>query len=138
MTKTFFKWYQRYKQVIAYLFWGGLTTLVDLVCFGLLFKFNYEIRYALAWFISTLFAYVTNRKWVFHSTKTGFKAYLKEMTEFFAGRIGSLIIGDLILWFGISQLKFNTNLEQNIVNLISQIFIVVINYFWSKLAVFKP
>ena len=133
--------YQKYKQIIAYLFWGVLTTLVDLITFGILVKWapqiNPEVKYGIAWFVSTIFAYFTNRKWVFHSTHHGWLANAKEITSFMIGRAGSLLGGDLILWFGVSLLGFNSSIGQNVTNLISQVFVVIVNYFWSKLAVFK-
>jgi len=69
--------YYQYKDVLAYLIFGGLTTVVNLVVFYLTATrggWNYQLGNAMAWFLSVLFAYLTNRVWVFHSHFTTFRA----------------------------------------------------------------
>ena len=67
----------KYKEVIAYLFFGGLTTVVNIVAYFVctsIFALNYLVANAIAWVASVAFAYVTNRTWVFESKVKGFSA----------------------------------------------------------------
>lgn len=60
----------RYYSVLSYLFFGGLTTLINIVVFTVLNSttgWNYQISNVIAWFLSVLFAYITNKRWVFNS-----------------------------------------------------------------------
>lgn len=66
----------KYKELILYVFFGGLTTLVNLGTFALLAEMlhmNYIPATVISWIISVLFAYITNRIWVFESKVTGVK-----------------------------------------------------------------
>ena len=80
--------------------------------------------------VPVTFAYFTNRKYVFESTN---KNKLKEATSFVSSRITTLLLDMLIMWLGVTILKFN----DKIVKLISQVLVVVGNYVLSKLFVFK-
>lgn len=134
------KYYTKYEEVIKYLFFGVLTTLVNFITYYLLvFIFKTEegalgITFNVtATVISILFAYVTNRKFVFNSKATGKKAIMKEMFSFFSCRIVSLVIDAIIYLVGCTILKF----PSFIVKMISQVVIIVLNYVFSKLIVFK-
>ncbi|KRM68329.1 hypothetical protein FD06_GL001351 [Apilactobacillus ozensis DSM 23829 = JCM 17196] len=127
---------QSNKQIISYLFWGVLTTVINIIVFVFLQKctsWDYFINNGIAWIVSVLFAYVTNRKWVFNSKSNSLKEYLKEFISFSVGRFASLLIEDFILWLFINALGINSNIAK----IIGQIAVIVFNYFWSKLAVFK-
>ncbi len=78
--------YYKYEEVISYLFWGIMTTAVNVLIFSGLHIFtnmNYMINNFIAWVISVLFAYITNKAYVFHSPSKSFLSDLKEMTSFF-------------------------------------------------------
>ena len=71
--------FQKYWDVIAYLFFGVCTTLVNIIVYWLMaypLKFPTIFSTVVAWVVSVLFAYVTNRKWVFHSSANGAKEIL--------------------------------------------------------------
>jgi putative flippase GtrA len=134
------KYYTQYQEVVKYLFFGVLTTLVNFITYYLLvFIFKTEegalgITFNVtATIISILFAYVTNRKFVFNSKATGKKAVIKEMFSFFSCRIVSLIVDALIYLVGCTILKF----PSFIIKMISQVVIIILNYVFSKLIVFK-
>ncbi|WP_252898432.1 GtrA family protein [Apilactobacillus ozensis] len=96
---------QSNKQIISYLFWGVLTTVINIIVFVFLQKctsWDYFINNGIAWIVSVLFAYVTNRKWVFNSKSNSLKEYLKEFISFSVGRFASLLIEDFILWLFIN------------------------------------
>ncbi|MCL0329713.1 GtrA family protein [Apilactobacillus xinyiensis] len=127
---------QNNKQVISYLFWGVMTTLINIVVFMLLQKltsWNYNINNSIAWIASVIFAYVTNRKWVFHSKSSSINEYLKEFISFSFGRFASFIMEEIILWVFITALGLNAGIAK----VVGQVVVIVFNYFWSKLAVFK-
>ena len=97
------KLYDKYQEVIAYLFWGVMTTAVNVLIFAGLHIFmnmNYMINNFIAWFISVLFAYITNKAYVFHSPSKSFISDLKEMSSFFGGRIATLVVEWILLWIG--------------------------------------
>lgn len=128
------KLFKKYQSVIAYLFFGGLTTLINIGVFTLLEPvMNYQIANVIAWFLSVLFAYITNKIWVFSSKTHGVAALLKEMGSFFFFRGLSLIMDIVIMWIGISVLHANPLLTK----IIDNVVVVVANYFFSKLWIFK-
>lgn len=130
------KLWLRYKDIFAYLFFGGLTTAINFIVFGI---FNYYMptlywfSNVIAWLLSVLFAYVTNKTWVFNSTTNTKKKLLREILSFFGFRLLSLGIDEFIMIIGISWLGVNAL----IVKLIDQFIIVLLNWFFSKLFIFN-
>ncbi len=128
--------YHQYQEIISYLFWGVVTTVVNIGIFALLHwttSWNYMVNNTIAWFISVLVAYFSNKAYVFHSQSKSVGAYLKEMASFFGGRILVLVIEQGILYVGITLLSGN----QIVVKIIDNVIVVILNYFWSKWAVFQ-
>ena len=128
--------YNQYQEVIAYLFWGVLTTAVNILIFSGLHLFtgmNYMINNFIAWVVSVLFAYLTNKAFVFHSPSKSLVSDLKEMTSFFGGRVATLVIEWILLWIGISLMHQN----QILVKIFENVVVIILNYFWSNWAVFK-
>ncbi len=77
--------YKKYEELVLYVICGGLTTLVNIVVYGLcadILGIFYLVSNFIAWALSVLFAYVTNRKWVFKSKKRGKRAILHEVFSF--------------------------------------------------------
>ncbi|MBQ7717933.1 MAG: GtrA family protein [Clostridia bacterium] len=126
--------YSKYKDIILYLFYGVLTTLVNFAVFYVLFnitKLHYAAANVLAWIAAVAFAYITNRRFVFDSKKTG-GAIVGEAAMFVAARLLSLGCETLILLAG-DALDFDVNT----VKIAALIVVVVLNYIFSKLFVFK-
>ncbi len=94
---------------------------------------NYQVANIIAWFLSVLFAYVTNKIWVFSSKTHGFTALIEEMSSFFFFRILSLIMDVFMMWLGISVLHANPVLTK----IVDNVVVVVANYFFSKWYIFK-
>lgn len=142
--KKIIELYKKYQEIINYLIVGGLTTLVGvgsklLLLFTILDQTNgFELQVAeiLSWVLAVTFAYVANRVFVFHS-KTKGKKCVKEVFDFFKGRILTQVIQMFIMWFFVTLLKLNTNLWVIIFTLICQVMQIVLNYFISKFMVFK-
>ena len=134
--------YLKYKEIINYLIFGVLTTIVALLTkWSLLFTilnasngFELQIAVVLSWIIAVLFAYFTNRKFVFESNNNN---KIKEFINFIIARLATLLLDMFIMWFFVTLLKLNTDLYVLIFTLISQLLIIISNYIFSKLFVFK-
>lgn len=132
------KLYEKYKEIINYVIVGFLTTVVALATYYIcVFTFlnpenalELQIANILSWIAGVAFAYFTNRKYVFNSNNPN---KLKEAAMFTLSRLVTLILDMLIMGLGVSILKFN----DKIVKLISQVVVVIGNYVFSKLFVFK-
>ena len=123
------------REVILYIVFGVLTTAVSYITFwlfGTVLGVHYLIANIISWICAVLFAYFTNRKWVFETKAKG-KAQLKEFVLFIAGRLFSLGVEEFGLWLLVSVLKGNPNVAK----LIMQVVVVVLNYVLSKLIIFK-
>lgn len=134
--------YLKYKEIINYLIFGVLTTIVSLaVKYALLFTIldasngiELQIAVIISWIIACLFAYITNRIWVFES-KT--KEIIKEMTKFFGARIATLGMEMLIMFIFVTLLGLNSDTWVIIWTLVTQVLVIIGNYILSKLLVFK-
>lgn len=130
--------YVKYKEVINYLIFGVLTTIVSLAVYYIsVFTFlnpenaiQLQIANIISWIAGVVFAYCTNRKFVFESKE---KNKVKEAGKFVLARVITLVMDMIIMWLGVTVLHLN----DKIIKLISQIIIIVSNYLFSKLFVFK-
>lgn len=128
--------FNKYKEVINYLIFGVLTTLVNYVSYLILakvFNVNYLASTIISQIISIIFAYVTNKLFVFASKTTTTKELIKEMVSFFGFRGISLLLDMAFMYIFVDLLK----LDDVIMKLVSNVLIVITNYVFSKLFVFK-
>lgn len=126
---------KKLREIITYLFFGGMTTVVNFVVFFLarnLLGWNLVVSNTLSWILSVLFAFVTNKKWVFKSRSTGSKQFLVELGKFFFYRIVSFGIdmGCMLLFIDVFKMG------EFFAKLITQTIIVVANYVFSKFLIF--
>lgn len=124
------------KEVIMYVIFGVLTTLVNLIIsFALVdaFKIGGSIASAIGIVSSILFAYFTNRKWVFNTTAKGFAENLKEFWKFIAGRLVTMVIeqGGVMVLYDVLNMPFVP------VKLSLTIIVIILNYIFSKFFAFK-
>lgn len=134
--KLLTKLWHQYQGVIAYLFFGVLTTVINIAAFylfGTVFSLYYQLANVIAWLLSVLFAFFTNKVWVFGSKYTNAKDFMSEMGKFFFYRGLSLIVDALIMYLGVSFLL----LDKNLTKLADQIVVVILNYFFSKFLIFN-
>ena len=132
------KIYIKNKEVINYLIFGVLTTVVSLLVYYLLTftildankPVELQIANILSWIAGVAFAYITNRKYVFESQNNNIK---KEVSSFVGARIITLIMDMLIMYIGVTIFKGN----DKVIKIISQIIVIVSNYLFSKIFVFK-
>ena len=126
----------QYKEILLYLIFGGLTTVVSLVTYWLCcypLGMNVLAGNVVSWICAVTFAYFTNAKWVFESSASTGKEKLKESVSFYGGRLATLGVEELILLIFITWLGFN----KMVIKVIAQVVIVVLNYVVSKLFVFR-
>lgn len=128
--------FHRFKEQILYIFFGVCTTLVDLTTYAVstrVFHLNEYLSLFLAWTFAVLFAFLTNKFFVFESKSFRPKIFFKELTSFVGGRLLTLGLEYVIMFVGKDILHYN----DMIVKLVSQVFIVIFNYIFSKLFVFR-
>lgn len=136
LLRCFNPFYKRYKQPLMYTFFGGLTTIISIAVFGF---FSYVVcmdeitANSISWIIAVLFAYITNRIWVFHAVTDGVAEKLREMTAFFGGRLLTLLFETVMLLIFVTWLRLNKML----IKLIATIFVMILNYVISKIFVFR-
>lgn len=120
------------KEILKYLIVGGLTTVVSIVSYYIvrLFIENYLVCTVISWIFAVAFAYITNRVFVFNSKREN---VFKECTEFVFSRILSLVAEVAVMYLLVDFL----NISDKISKIIVQVIIVILNYVFSKLFVFK-
>ena len=129
-------WYSKHKEVLLYLFFGGLAVFLNLALFVLFTKrFGWGALFAnvVDWVICVLFQFITNKTWVFAAETDSTKGLVAQLAGFFGGRLLTLLLEELILGIFIVILHWN----RIAVKLAAQIFVIVANYVISKFFVFK-
>ena len=134
---------KKYKSIILYIIFGGLTTVVDWsVSFTLYYLWGDAIEATpwlihganvIAWVAAVAFAYVTNRIWVFESKRRGFLPIMGEIVAFAGGRVLTLLLQEALMAVFFTWLGFN----EYIVKIAAAVLVVILNYFISKLLVFR-
>lgn len=126
----------KYQDIISYLVFGVLTTLVNfLVYYPLtnLLGINATVSNVIAWAVSVAFAFVTNKPFVFKSMDWSASVVIPELYKFVGTRLGSGLLETAMIFLLVDLL----GLDGNIIKLAVSILVVIINYVGSKLIVFK-
>ena len=127
---------KKYEEIIKYLIIGVATTALNYIVFAVLVNIaNIEMHTSniIAWFVSVIFAYFTNKLFVFESKSFKFNILGKEILSFGTARIFSLVLEEIILYVFVNLL----NMNQLIIKLIANVIVVIINYVLSKFIIFK-
>jgi len=125
--------YRQHMELVNYLIFGVLTTVVNWIVFQFfneLLSVNWTIANVIAWVAAVLFAYVTNRKYVFPSSG---KHIFREFALFVQFRLVSLVLEMVFLFVLIELIK----LEPFLSKVITAVIVVGSNYVFSKLIVFR-
>ena len=126
---------ERYYDVISYLFFGGLTTVVNylvyLPCYNW-WGLSSSVSNMIAWVAAVAFAFLTNKPFVFKSHDWSAKVVWPELTKFVGCRIGTGVLETLFLLVTVDILHWNGNWMK----LIISVLVVILNYFGSKILVF--
>ncbi|NMD39058.1 MAG: GtrA family protein [Christensenellaceae bacterium] len=124
-------------EAIRYIVIGVLTTLINLIVFWFfrnVIVINLFLASTIAWILAVLFAYFTNKSFVFNSKISGTKEILKTMAMFFAARILSFLIFDLFgLWLFVDIFK----MYEFLAKILNNVFVIIFNFIASKWFIFK-
>ena len=128
--------YNKYKEILMYLIFGVLTTVVNIVSYFLLARILHidtVVSTVIALILSILFAYITNKLFVFESKTNTAKELLKEIISFFGCRAFTGILDVAFMYITVEVF----NLNDMIMKIISNIVVIIVNYIFSKLIIFK-
>ena len=126
----------KYWDVITYLFFGVLTTVVNYLVYLPVYNLlglSAALSNAIAWAVAVAFAYVTNKPFVFNSNDWSMKTVIPELSKFVGCRVASGAAETLILLVSVDILGWNGNVWK----LVTSVLVVVLNYFASKFLVFR-
>ena len=127
---------EKYWDVVTYLFFGVLTTVVNYLIYlpvYTLLGLTAAVSNAIAWVVAVAFAYLTNKPFVFRSHDWSAKTVVPELTKFVGCRLASGVMETVILFVTVDLLGWNGNLWK----LVTSVLVVILNYLASKLLVFK-
>ncbi|WP_040198290.1 GtrA family protein [Candidatus Soleaferrea massiliensis] len=126
----------KYKEIILYVFFGGLTTVVN---FSMFFIFNmllgedrYIVSQVISWVAAVLFAFITNKLFVFSKTERTFQQVYREFLKFVSVRILTGLLETISLIAAVDALHFPVNWSKIIICFA----VVILNYVFSKLLIF--
>ena len=128
--------FQKYRSLILYGIFGVCRTLVNIVTYWLCARVLHlplTPSTVIAWILSVLFAYVTNRKWVFESQAQERGAVLKEILSFFKSRLSTGIVDWLIMFICVKRL----GMDDMLIKIASNVLVIALNYILGKFVVFR-
>ena len=126
----------KYWDVVSYLFFGGVTTLVNWAVYALLYDVlgvPNMVSTAAAWLLAVAVAFVTNKVWVFKSPSFDAQTMKRELPSFLSARILTGLLDMAIMYISVEQMHMNGNIWK----LLSNVVVIVLNYVASKLFIFK-
>lgn len=127
---------KKFRELFLYLIFGGLTTIINILVYFVLaraFAINYQVSTVIAWVLSVLFAYGTNKMFVFESKNESRREDLRELISFFTFRILSLGIDMGSMYLMVQVLS----IDDLIAKIVANVIVVIVNYLFSKLFIFK-
>ncbi len=133
---------KEHKSIIIYMITGAMTTVINLFVYSVLVKYlntNINIANIIAWIAAVLFAFITNKLYVFGSKSFKADLLFKEFILFISGRLltGILEILGLPLLIGLGMNQIIFGVKGLLAKLFIGAFVVILNYFFSKFFVFK-
>jgi len=135
MIQTIKSLVHKYWDVLTYLIFGVLTTVVNYLVYLPVYNLmglSAAVSNAIAWVVAVAFAYLTNKPFVFRSHDWSLKTVIPELTKFVSCRVVSGVAETLILLVTVDILHWNGNIWK----LVTSVLVVVLNYFASKFVVF--
>ena len=130
------KLWKKYEEAISYLFWGGVAFFLSMILFYIFANMMFlheQVANVITWIICVIFTYFTNRIFVFKSKSTGWKKVGKEFFEFVTARVITLLMECVILFVFVDLLSCHNMIGK----FIGQVVVIVSNYIFSKLWIFK-
>ena len=134
--------FEKYREIIMYLIFGVLTTLVSLLSYSLvikLFPLSITEASAISWVVAVSFAFITNKLFVFESRSRKASTVFREVLTFFAARVISgvveIFLPEFLFKIGLSFSLFGV--KGLVSKIIVNIIVIILNYIFSKLFVFR-
>ena len=127
---------EKYRELISYLFFGVLTTAVNFIVYLPVYNIlglTASVSNMIAWVVAVVFAYFVNKIYVFRSLDWSRKTVVPELTKFVAARVLSGVLETGILLVTVDILGWNGNIWK----FVTQVLVVISNYVFSKLIVFR-
>lgn len=149
-------WIQQYREIISYLFWGVMTTVVSWASysvFALVFKGQVSMvrllgmemsmvvlmANILSWIFAIVFAFVVNKLWVFQSKSWKKSVWIPELWKFLSARVVTgileIVVVPLLVGMGLNQTIFGV--EGIVAKVLVSVGVVLLNYVFSKLFIFR-
>lgn len=136
MLNQFRSLWEKYRSILIYIIFGVLTTavnyLVYIPCLNLL-GLSASVSNVIAWCVAVLFAFLTNKPFVFESKDWSAKTVVPEFTKFVGTRVASGLLETVILLVTVDMLGWNGIIWK----LVTNVIVVILNYIGSKLLVFR-
>ena len=127
---------EKYYDILSYLFFGVLTTVVNYIiylpCYNIL-GLSATVSNLISWVVAVAYAYLTNKPFVFKSHDWSAKTVVPELTKFVGCRLGSGVMETAIIFVTVDLLSW----DGNVMKLVTSVLVVIINYVASKLVVFR-
>ena len=136
MKKILINLIQKYKSLISYGIFGVLTTVVNIMAYNLCYyKFEISNTFSnvIAWIMAVSFAYFTNKIWVFESKSWRWRIIKKEIAAFVSCRLATGILDPIIMYVCVDIM----GMQAMIMKFASNVLVVILNYVFSKLIIFK-
>lgn len=127
---------KKYKDVLSYLVFGVLTTVVNYLIYLPIYNIcgvSAAVSNMIAWVGAVIFAFLTNKPFVFHSHDWSAGTVVPELTKFVSCRLASGVLETVILLLTVDWLHWNGNVWK----LVTQVLVIIVNYVGSKLLVFR-
>lgn len=127
--------FKKYKTTIMYLIFGFLTMVISVATFAMFVNigFNEHTSNVLSWILAVLFAFITNKIFVFEDKEKEFSIVLMQIIKFFLSRVFTLILEEVIIFVFVTKLKYNAIF----IKLIAQVIVIILNYVLSKKIAFN-
>lgn len=127
---------KKYHEFLMYAIFGVLTTLINLASYYVLYDvlgISNMGSTAIAWLVAVIFAFVTNKKWVFGSDSMEVKVVLHELISFFLCRAATGVFDMAVMYVAVDVMAWN----EMIWKLLSNVIVILLNFVASKLVIFK-
>ena len=136
MLEFVLKMMKKYKSFIAYAVFGVFTTIVNIVTYNVCYNsmgISNTLSNVAAWILAVTFAYLTNKAWVFGSTSWKWEVLKKEIPAFISCRLATGIMDIVIMYICVDIMNWPAMLMK----IISNVLVILLNYVFSKLVIFK-
>lgn len=127
---------KKYRSFIAYAVFGVFTTLVNIVTYNICYVqmgMDNTLSNVISWVFAVTFAYLTNKVWVFDSRSWDWSVLIKEVPAFISCRLATGIMDLVIMFVSVDLIKA----DAMIMKILSNILVIILNYIFSKLVIFK-